>query len=72
MDHDYCYAAFMMSQKQPEDTAEMEKIVSNVAFGGYTEGYEHTYLPLGPDDKKKRKKKRKEKKKNYIEPNRLE
>ena len=63
MDHDYCYAAFMMSQKQPEDTAEMEKIVSNVAFGGYTEGYEHTYLPLGPDDKKKRKKKRKEKKK---------
>jgi len=63
MDHDYCYAAFLMSQKQPEDTAEMEKIASNVAFGGYNEGYEHTYIPLGPDDKKKRKKKRKEKKK---------
>merc|ERR1712001_307799 len=36
-EHDYCYAAYMMSKEQPkkevEDLSEMDKILSNVALG---------------------------------------
>ena len=61
LDHDYCYAAFMMSQEPVTDTAEMDKIVSNVAFDGFGDGFEPTYVPLN-SEKKKRKKKKKDKK----------
>ena len=41
IDHDYCYAAFMMGQEPPEDTMEMDKIVSNVTFDRFGDSYEH-------------------------------
>merc|ERR1712083_250708 len=45
LDHDYCYAAYLSSQQpvQPpapppvQEMSEMDKILSNVAFGGYNE-----------------------------------
>ena len=40
MDHDYCYAAFMMGQEPPEDTREMDKIVSNVTFDQFGDSFE--------------------------------
>ena len=61
LDHDYCYASYMMSQEPMTDTAEMDKILSNVAFDGFGDGYEQTYLPIN-SPKKRRKKKKKDKK----------
>ena len=63
LDHDYCYAAFLMSQEPIQDTNEMDKIVSNVAFDGFGEGYDQTYVPLNSLQKSKRRKKKKDKKK---------
>ena len=40
VDHDYCYAAFMMGQEPPEDTREMDKIVSNVTFDQFGDSFE--------------------------------
>ena len=70
LDHDYCYAAYMMSQEPIADTTEMDKILSNVAFDGFGDGYEQTYLPIPSPEKKRRKKKkdkkRKRKKKDEV------
>jgi len=63
LDHDYCYAAFMLSQEPLTDTNEMDKIVSNVAFDGFGDGYEQTYVPIENIERKKRKKRKKDKKK---------
>ena len=67
LDHDYCYAAFMMSQEPVTDTAEMDKILSNVAFDGFGDGfgdgYEQTYAPINAEKGRKKKKKKKDKKK---------
>lgn len=47
-DHDYCYAAWMMNQQMQQlpnnEPSEIDKIVSNVAFGGYGEAAEHSYM----------------------------
>merc|ERR1712096_506532 len=47
-DHDYCYAAWMMNQQMQQlpnnEPSEIDKIVSNVAFGGYGDAAEHSYI----------------------------
>jgi len=47
-DHDYCYAAWMMNQQMQQlpnnEPSEIDKIVSNVAFGGYGDAAEHSYM----------------------------
>ena len=64
-DHDYCYAAYMMSKEQPkvvkEDLSEMDKILSNVALGAMDN--ETTTLSPKASKKHKRKKESKKKKK---------
>merc|ERR1711874_310999 len=53
LDHDYCYAAYLSSQQpvQPpapppvQEMSEMDKILSNVAFGGFNE----TPAPVAKD-----------------------
>ena len=70
LDHDYCYHAFVMSQqpvqplvaKAPE-LSEMDKILSNVAFGGYGDNVGDTAKRLENEREKKKKKKKKKKRK---------
>lgn len=62
LDHDYCYAAYMMSKEPVMDTNEMDKIVSNVAFDGFGEGYDQSFVPPQAVQDNKRKKKKKDKK----------
>merc|ERR1712142_1203387 len=75
LDHDYCYAAFLSSQQpvQPvvetQELSEMDKILSNVAFGGFGESGVGGILggDVGKEkdrgEKKKKKKKKKKKRK---------
>ena len=68
-EHDYCYAAYMMSKEQPkkevEDLSEMDKILSNVALGAMENeispkvSKKHKKKKEGKKKKKKRKKHRK-------------
>ena len=62
-DHDYCYAAYMMSKEQPkvvkEDLSEMDKILSNVALGAM----DNDTATLSPKSSKKHKRKKESKKK---------
>merc|ERR1711860_55809 len=56
------YAAYMMSKEPVMDTNEMDKIVSNVAFDGFGEGYDQSFVPPQAVQDNKRKKKKKDKK----------
>ena len=82
LDHDYCYAAFLSSQQpsQPaaapvQEMAEMDRILSNVAFGGFTEtpatvaGKEKVAGGRTVEKKKKKKKKKKKRKKEQAVSN---
>lgn len=72
LDHDYCYAAFMLSQEPVRDTEEMDKIVSNVSFDGFGDGYEQTYISMGEEAVKKRLRKKKKKDKKRKKKKRKE
>ena len=79
LDHDYCYAAYLSSQQpvQPpapppvQEMSEMDKILSNVAFGGYNEAPASVVKDKvsggkSGDKKKKKKKKKKKRKKEQA------
>ena len=80
LDHDYCYTAWLLSQQPPQppggapqpavvnEMSEIEKIVSNVALGGYGDGVgEHNYQSpasaTAARDKAGRKERRRKRKK---------
>ena len=73
LDHDYCYHAFMISQQplqppvpEPQELSEMDKILSNVAFGGFGDLDNAMEVKEKDRDKKKKKKKKKKKRKKEI------
>ena len=77
LDHDYCYAAYLSSQQPvlppapppPQEMSEMDKILSNVAFGGFSESPTGGKERREGEKKKKKKKKKKKRKKEQVVAN---
>ena len=78
LDHDYCYHAYLMSQQPaqpPPDTqtdlSEMDKILSNVAFGGnFGDNLDSSREKVDKENRKKKKKKKKKKRKREAQVSR--
>jgi len=72
LDHDYCYAAFLSSQQpvQPivetQELSEMDKILSNVAFGGFGEPGVGGMLGVDGGKEKEEEEKEEEKERNLC------